>query len=127
MLITASSSQVPKNNGALVCAPSAVVGMGQVDLSHQTMLQFLICGYDGPVLIGSAVQIIPVTASICVIDKKFNGKNVVLVTAKASGSVYEFDLSNGKQIGKWYCSGDSCISNFNNPNKWLRPNGIANW
>lgn len=34
--------------------------------------------------------------SICVIDKKITGKNVVLVTAKAYGVVYEFDLSNGK-------------------------------
>jgi hypothetical protein len=60
--------------------------------------------------------------SICVIDKKITGKNVVLVTAKASGVVYEFDLSNGKQIGKWNC-GNSCKP----LNKWSRPNGIANW
>lgn len=60
--------------------------------------------------------------SICVIDKKFNGQNVVLVTAKASGVIYEFDLSNGKKIGKW-----SCINSCEPINKWSRPNGIANW
>ena len=54
--------------------------------------------------------------SICVIDKKYTGKNTVLVTAKKSSVVYEFDLSNGKQIGKWDCKND----------KWNRPNGIAN-
>lgn len=60
--------------------------------------------------------------SICVIDKKYTGKNVVLVTAKSSGVIYEFDLSNGKKVGTWSC--DSLCKPLN---KWSRPNGIANW
>jgi len=36
--------EIAKNKGATVCAPSAVVAIGQVDLLHQTILQFLICG-----------------------------------------------------------------------------------
>ena len=54
--------------------------------------------------------------SICVIDKKYTDKikDVVLVTAKSSNSVREFDLSNGKFIKSWI-------------DKWSKPNGIANW
>jgi len=59
--------------------------------------------------------------SICVIDKQYTGTNTVLVTAKTSGTIYEFDLTNGNQIGKWVCSDDSCSI------KMKRPNGIANW
>lgn len=55
--------------------------------------------------------------SICVIDKKYikNGTHdMVLVTAKKTGDIYEFNLSNGHLVNIW-------------KEQWKRPNGIASW
>lgn len=53
--------------------------------------------------------------SICVIDKRYvkdNANDIVLVTAKKTSDIYEFNLSNGQLVNIW-------------KEQWKRPNGIA--